>query len=71
MNRIQMSVLAALAAALTILRLTKDPDENGRPNRLVSSHDGRGHEPVTVVGSSRSLVAVSILPTPRACGGAP
>src|SRR5215472_6064335 len=36
------------------------PDENGRPRRLPSNHDGRGHDPVTVVGSSRSRVAVSI-----------
>src|SRR5215469_9868233 len=40
------------------------PVENGRPSRLTSNHDGRGHDPVTVVGSSRSRVAVSILPTP-------
>src|SRR5215467_414947 len=42
-------------------RMSAMPVENGRPRRLTSNHDGRGHDPVTVVGSSRSFVAVSIL----------
>src|SRR6516164_3390543 len=35
------------------------PDENGRSNRFPVNHVGRGHDPVTVVGRTRSLVAVS------------
>src|SRR5215467_1259256 len=42
-------------------RMSAMPVENGRPRRLTSNHDGRGHDPVTVAGSSRSFVAVSIL----------
>src|SRR5262245_5531078 len=35
------------------------PVENGRSCRLPVNQVGRGHEPVTVVGRTRSLVAVS------------
>jgi hypothetical protein len=35
------------------------PDENGRSRRLPVYQLGRGQEPVTVVGRTRSFVAVS------------
>jgi hypothetical protein len=35
------------------------PVENGRSRRLPVYHEGLGHEPVTVVGRTRSFVAVS------------
>ena len=46
---------------------------SGRPHRPLSYQRGRGHEPVTVAGSIRSLVAVSIgrAPPGRGPGGAP
>jgi hypothetical protein len=40
--------------------------ENGRSLRLPVNQDGRGHEPVTVVGRIRSFVAVSTLNSLRA-----
>ena len=45
---------------------------SGRPHRPPSYQRGRGHEPVTVAGSIRSLVAVSIARAPprRDPGGA-
>jgi hypothetical protein len=34
---------------------------SGRPHMLWSNHRGRGHEPVTVAGSTRSFVAVKAI----------
>src|ERR1041384_7624946 len=34
---------------------------SGRPQRFSVYHRGRGHEPVTVAGSSRSFVAVNAM----------
>ena len=33
---------------------------SGRPHMLTSNQRGRGHEPVTVLGSVRSAVAVNM-----------
>src|SRR4051794_39334995 len=41
-------------------RVSAMADENGLPLRFSVYQVGRGHEPVTVVGRSRSFVAVSI-----------
>jgi hypothetical protein len=35
--------------------------DTGRPLRRPENHLGRGHEPVTVVGRTTSLVAVNMI----------
>src|SRR5438105_11489337 len=47
------------------------PVENGWPCRLFVYHVGRGHDPVTVVGSSRSFVAVNIVESSFRSGWSP
>src|SRR5919199_4374312 len=41
---------------------------SGRPHMFIVYQRGRGHEPVTVAGSSRSFVAVNAIAAPSSVG---
>ena len=59
-----------LTASMYCSRKRESPSAslNGRPRRTSVNHDGRGQEPVTVVGRVRSRVALSIRGSSRPLG---